>query len=277
MSEGESDYSSVDDEIIRKLCTMCNKKLELELFRKCKQGSYGFGNRCKTCWKQWYADRVNKDTDYKKKLAKQRADNHVENKEKYNERHKVNFQKNKQQIYARRKQYYKDHPDKALAELHRQHLRNVLKTGKEAPDFLGCNAKFLELWFNFHFSIDTDFSISNHGIWHIDHVIPINKWDLEKDEHKRLCFNWKNLMPLRARKNISKHDVIDLEQVAELNRRLKIFSKMRKLKYIETPIHMVQLQNPLLLEVPKALTTAVQEKSCMQQMENPSDGENVED
>jgi hypothetical protein len=250
---------SEDDGTIRKLCTMCNEKLELNSFRKCKEGTHGVGNRCKPCWKKWYKDRVDNDLEYKKTLAKQRADNHIENKEKYNERHKVDFRQNKVRIYARRKKYYLAHPDKALAELHRQHLRNILKSGKESPDLLGCNTPFLKLWFDLHFSIDTEFSIANHGnVWHIDHVIPINKWDLSNEEHKKLCFNWKNLMPLRAGENISKHDNIDLAQVTEQNRRLKLFGKIRNRKYPKTPIHMVQQRNPQLLEVPKALTTADQ-------------------
>lgn len=239
-SEKETSESE-SEEVILKLCTMCNEELELSMFRKCKKGEFGVGNRCKPCWSVWYRNRVDNDQEYKEKLAKQRANNHSENQEKYNERHKVDFQKNKAQIYARRKAYYKANPEKALAELHRQHLRNALKSGKEAPELLGCNPAFLKLWFDLHFSIDTDFSITNHGkLWHIDHVIPINKWNLENEEHRKLCFNWKNLMSLRASDNISKHDTINLEQVKELDRRLKLLGEKRGKKYSKTPIHLFQ-------------------------------------
>jgi hypothetical protein len=238
------DLSNLELEQLKQ-CHMCEEEHLLTMFRKDKRGTYGVGNRCKPCWSLWYKNRLAADPNYKQKLAKQRADNHVQNRESYNERHKVDFQKNKTQIYARRKQYYLDNPDKALGEAHRQHLRNALKSGKEAPELLGCNIPFLKKWFDFHFAIDKDFNMDNHGdLWHIDHVLPISRWDLDNIEHKKLCFNWKNLMPLRCTNNLSKNNVIDLAQVAELDRRLTLFSQITGKTYPETPVHILIAKPP---------------------------------
>lgn len=244
----ETHISTTEDQT--KLCTMCNTLQPLCEFRKCKDGLYGVGRRCKACWKIWYKTRL-EDSEYKATLAKQRADNHVKNKVKYNERHKLTFQQNKAQIYERRKLYYKNNPDKAFAEWHRQHVRNALKSGKDAPDLLGCTSQHLHEWFEFHFSIDVDFSFENHGsVWHIDHVIPINKWDLHDEEHKKLCFNWKNLMPLRCSDNISKSDTVDMDQVEEQNRRLELFSKITGEEYDKTPIHIILVAKPTIAGSP---------------------------
>jgi len=209
-----------------KQCNDCNQYMPISQFRNLKTGVYGVGQKCKICWSAWYKQRLT-DDEYKKKLVTQRANNHIKNRDKYNKRHQIHFQKNKKYIYKRRKRYYTNNPDKAYAELHRQHIRNTLKCGKNALIYLGCDAKFLQKWFEFHFSINTNLSIENHGIeWHIDHVIPINKWDLTREDHRQLCFNWKNLMPLECCKNISKHDNIDMNQIREQNKRLQMFSNI---------------------------------------------------
>ncbi len=218
-------------------CNICLKILPVTEFGKSKKSII---RRCKPCVREVYKKRI-LDKEYKEKLAEQRANNHVKNKEKYNERHKHDFQKNKENIYIRRKQYYHNNPDKMLAELHRQHIRNIFKSGGKAPELLGCDNIFLKKWFEFHFSIDTDMSIQNHGsYWHIDHVIPIKLWDLNDLDQQKLCFNWKNLMPLKAPNNISKNDRIDMVQINEQNRRLKLFSQIMNVEYQEISHYMAK-------------------------------------
>ena len=158
-----SEVTEVNSADVVHLCTMCDMELPLVMFRKDKHGIHGVGNRCKPCWKIWYAKRLESDPEYKRKLSKQRSDNHLLNRDRYNDRHKVDFQKNKRKIYERRKKFYKDNPEKALSELHRQHLRNALKSGAEAPELLGCTSEFLKMWFDLHFTINPEFSMENHG------------------------------------------------------------------------------------------------------------------
>jgi len=47
----------------------------------------------------------------------------------------------------------------------------------------------------------------NHSFygWHIDHIKPISKFDLTKEEEQRKCFHYKNLQPLWAIENLSKN------------------------------------------------------------------------
>ena len=46
----------------------------------------------------------------------------------------------------------------------------------------------------------------NYGIWHIDHIQPLSKFNLLKLEQQKIAFNYKNLQPLWAIDNLKKGD-----------------------------------------------------------------------
>jgi hypothetical protein len=79
-------------------------------------------------------------------------------------------------------------------------------------EYLNCSIPWLMAWFEYNFNPGMTFE--NHGpYWHMDHVIPINLFDLTDPMHVLLCFSWFNLSPLEANSNMSKHDTIDTEQI----------------------------------------------------------------
>ena len=49
-------------------------------------------------------------------------------------------------------------------------------------------------------------SWDNYGTWHIDHILPLSKFDLSKREDFLIACNYKNLQPLWADENIRKSD-----------------------------------------------------------------------
>ena len=55
---------------------------------------------------------------------------------------------------------------------------------------------------------------SRHG-WHIEHIRPSSSFDLEDEQQQRTCNNWRNLLPLWAKDNISKRDRYDFEDELE--------------------------------------------------------------
>ena len=58
--------------------------------------------------------------------------------------------------------------------------------------------------------------MENHGkIWHIDHVIPISKFNLDNLEEQLLAFNWRNTMPLSSKENLSKNNKILKSQIEQ--------------------------------------------------------------
>ena len=54
-------------------------------------------------------------------------------------------------------------------------------------------------------------SWSNYGRWHIDHIKPISKFNFVKpeDEDFKRCWALKNLQPLWAEENLSKHNKLE--------------------------------------------------------------------
>ena len=89
--------------------------------------------------------------------------------------------------------------------------------GKSKPEhtitYLGCSSKdYLEWILNY----DERYTIENRGtVWHIDHVIPLSKFNLEDKEEQLVAFNWRNTMPLLAQENLSKNNKILIHQVEQ--------------------------------------------------------------
>ncbi len=69
---------------------------------------------------------------------------------------------------------------------------------------LGCHIDFFRLYLQSKFQ--PGMSFSNYGKWHIDHIIPCARFDLEKESEQKICFNYKNLQPLWAEENLRKND-----------------------------------------------------------------------
>ena len=98
----------------------------------------------------------------------------------------------------------------------------VSKNKLRTKDLLGEEISFIENWFKFCF-IDT-MSWENQGsVWHIDHVIPISKFNISSEEDVVYCFNWKNLSPLSSIKNMTKKDNIIPSQIQEHINKLRLF------------------------------------------------------
>jgi len=60
-----------------------------------------------------------------------------------------------------------------------------------------------------------DMKIDNYGLfgWHIDHVIPRSLFDMTREDHVRLCFNWKNLRPLWRDDNVGRRNRITQDDI----------------------------------------------------------------
>ena len=61
----------------------------------------------------------------------------------------------------------------------------------------------------------------------MDHVDPIAGFDLTDDEETQLCFNWRNMSPLKGQENLEKNDKIDKEQMKRHLQKLKEFHKLK--------------------------------------------------
>ena len=77
---------------------------------------------------------------------------------------------------------------------------NILKT-------IGCSLIYLKKHLEKKFKKDMNWD--NYGKWHVDHIIPCDKFDLTEIKQQKICFNYKNLQPLWAKENIIKSNKIN--------------------------------------------------------------------
>jgi hypothetical protein len=100
-------------------------------------------------------------------------------------------------------------------------ILNKIKT-QSTKELLGEDISIIKKWLEFSFTKEMTFN--NQGsIWHVDHVIPISKFQVKNEEDVIECFNWKNLCPLLKRDNITKKDNILTYQVKEHINKLRLF------------------------------------------------------
>ena len=73
-----------------------------------------------------------------------------------------------------------------------------------------CTGHEVREWFEHKF--EGDITWDTYGqVWTIDHVIPLVKFDLTKDDERLLAFNWINLQP--HRENYRKHVEIRVDEI----------------------------------------------------------------
>jgi hypothetical protein len=82
---------------------------------------------------------------------------------------------------------------------------------------IGCTFEFVRQHIESKFL--TGMSWQNMHMWHIDHYIPCDAFDLRHERQQRLCNNWRNLRPMWAADNLSKKNKLPkdhAERLAEL-------------------------------------------------------------
>lgn len=143
------------------------------------------------------------------------------------------------------------------SRLHKVLSRKTLKTSK----LIGAPNGVLIKWMEFNLELDqsTGMTLENRGkFWHIDHVIPCNKFNLLEKKEQLICMNWTNLKPMIAHKNIAKQDNIIITQCLEHEIRLKLFGIINNINISNSTMkNWVHSRG--------ALTTAALEKSSVQQ------------
>ena len=158
-----------------KTCTKCNKsKTVLENFR-IKHSKDGYSNLCKDC-----------DKDYRKSVAKE--------------------------LYQKKKHKLNTNIQFKLSERIRCRLRILLdniKIKKPKTDkLIGCSLD------NFVKHLDKSFyeeiTFDNYGtIWHLDHIIPCDWFDLSDINQLQACTHYTNLQALIINDNLIKSNRLD--------------------------------------------------------------------
>ena len=89
----------------------------------------------------------------------------------------------------------------------------LIRKTKHTIEYLGCTTEEYLQWIS---DFENNYILENHGeIWHIDHVIPLSKFNLQDSTQQLLAFNWRNTMALSKKENLSKNNKIVSAQIAK--------------------------------------------------------------
>lgn len=190
---------------MNKICCRCHKEKIINEFHKDSSKPCGYSYACKMC--------VNETVKvaYNKKPKKERLKYYYTNKEKCLAKSKEYKNKN----FLARREYMRNYERKKMKEdpayMLRKYIggrvRSAIKAQKaQKKDNLLelCGAGYNAIREHLENLFKPGMSWDNHGQWHIDHIIPISKFDLTNpDEIKKACY-YKNLQPLWAHENLSK-------------------------------------------------------------------------
>ena len=104
--------------------------------------------------------------------------------------------------------------------------KNIAKN-KHTIEYIDCSATD---YINYLTSYEPSYSLEKRKDWHIDHVIPVSKFNLNNENEKYLAFNWRNTMPLSVKENLAKCNRINNEQLERHLEKLKEYHKENNIK-----------------------------------------------
>jgi hypothetical protein len=191
------------------------------MFSRDKSRQDGYCSICKICTKsyklKYYQDNIESIRAKTRIYAKtHQAAQGIRNK-KYKESHhdqvRVSENARKRRDYAINPTKYRNwhnnylntHPEAKIASNLRIRLLQAVvseqKAGSAVRD-LGCTIKYLKIHIASKFL--EGMSWNNHGEWHIDHVVPLSKFDLTNREQFLKACHFTNLQPLWEADNLRK-------------------------------------------------------------------------
>lgn len=145
-------------------------------------------------------------------------------KENYNkDKEKIRNKKRIRQILdgnsRRHKKRYKEDIAYRLKYNLKNRLKSFLRKMKEGKKIsfsksLGCDTDFFKNYMEFLFEDGMGWDNYGDNGWHIDHIIPLSRFDLTSKEQQWIANNYQNLQPMWSTENIKKgndvfEDVLD--------------------------------------------------------------------
>ncbi len=145
------------------------------------------------------------------------------------------YQKNKDAVNKQTSNYkvqkMKRDPCFKLEVRLRSRISDALKSqslvkNQRTRKYIDCTSQFLQDWIEYQ--LYDGMTLQNYGkYWHIDHVIPCSSFDLSDPDQVYKCFNWRNLRPYKANKNLIKKNKIDSKEVTLQELKVKCFLRDR--------------------------------------------------
>jgi hypothetical protein len=199
--------------ILTKTCSRCKINKHLDSFGKLSKSKDGLRSSCKDCRK------LENKTEKQKELAKIRSNKWLEKNPQYSSTYSTS-DRGKEKRRARFKKFYEQNREKftnkqrlkrqtdphfKLASNLRSRVWSALKgthKSKRTIELIGCSIE--ELWKYLESKFQHGMTKNNYGEWHVDHIIPCCKFDMNNLEDQKKCFHYTNLQPLWAIDNLRK-------------------------------------------------------------------------
>jgi len=153
------------------------------------------------------ADKIGKqNAEYRRKnpdkVRKLEAEYRRKNPDKVRKLEAEYRRKNADKVRKREAEYNKK-PEVKIVRAQRDRLKSIVKsTSVSRHEMTGCTPMQLRQHIESQFV--KGMTWKNQGRWHIDHIMPCSAFDLTKPEQVKVCFNWQNLRPIWAKKNLRK-------------------------------------------------------------------------
>jgi len=194
----------------------CNKNCRIE-FKKIANKNWRINNPEKINNK--YSSEYAKEyyLKYKDKITVRTQERRLKNPEHFRKISRKSYNKHKQskfkRFYLRKQTDVNFNLMCLLRDRIIKAIKNEYKSGKSI-DLLGCPIEKYKNFIENQFSEGMDWG--NHGEWHIDHITPLNTFDLSKQDEQMKAFNYKNTRPLWASDNLRRpKDGSDLNEKKE--------------------------------------------------------------
>ena len=190
-----------------KKCFRCHNDQPLDQYNKKTAENDGLNRYCKTC--------MNVETkEYYKKTKDERADYYktyrVENKEYFREQSRNHYFNNKEWYREWNREQYKSDPGFKLKHLVAGRIHQGLKLyetlkSDRTVEYLGCSIS--EYYEYLKSMFDENMSWDNHAeYWEIDHIKPIDAFDLNDKKQIYEAFHYTNTQPLEKSENREKRN-----------------------------------------------------------------------
>jgi len=177
-----------------KTCSKCLQNKDLTEFNKDSRNKDHLYYLCKMCHRAGQKERCKKWREANRELSRVRY---------------KNWSKNNKSKLALRERIKKQNLNYKLSGILRSRLYGALhggcKSGSAVKD-LGCSIEKFKLWIEMHWQDGMNWN--NHGDWHLDHKIPLSKFNLSDRQQLLLACHYTNIQPLWAFDNLSKNNKI---------------------------------------------------------------------
>jgi len=220
-----------------KVCSTCKIEKTLNEFgnrSKVINGSKVMTKKCfcKAC--DYIKQKAYKEKN-KLRLAERDSEYYLKNKESISSRNSQYVKNNREKRNAYIKTYKKERREKdpsfRIYESCRKRVWKILRKNKSntTSELLGCSKLLYQMWLEFTF--DDPINWSNYGSkWEIDHVVPIDSFNLQNQTELFKCFNWRNTRALNKLANSEKSNNIVQSFILKQKEQLEQFDKILNFK-----------------------------------------------